>query len=157
MCFWMVQLGFGELRRRGKPRATFIISCSFFPYIKGEPKPVSRSHLSHSTLLLPWERVRKREHFWSFWTSCGASFQFFQLVSPLPILHFLFPLHFLDLPIYLGREMGKFKPMVDSPERLVEFKRAYGILDDIGVSYCPKLEVDFVKGEGRVVIPLVRL
>lgn len=53
--------------------------------------------------------------------------------------------------------MGKFKPMVDSPERLVEFKRAYGIPDDIGVSYCPKLEVDFVKGEGRVVIPLVRL
>jgi len=38
----MVRLGFKELRRRGKPRATFIISCSFFPYIKGEPKPVSR-------------------------------------------------------------------------------------------------------------------
>lgn len=101
--------------------------------------------------------MRKREHFWSFWTSRGALFQFFQLVSPLPVLHFLFPLHFLDLPVYLGREMGKFKPMVDSLKRLVEFHRAYGILGDVRVSYCPELEVDFVKREGRVVIPLVRL
>jgi len=53
--------------------------------------------------------------------------------------------------------MGKFKPMVDLPERLVEFKRAYGIPNDVGVSYCPESKVDFVKGEGRVVIPLVRL
>lgn len=52
--------------------------------------------------------------------------------------------------------MGKFKPMVDFSERLLEFRRTYGIPNDVGVSYCPELEVDFVKGE-RVIIPLVRL
>ena len=51
--------------------------------------------------------------------------------------------------------MGKFKSFVDTPEGLFWFRRAYGILDNVGVSYCPDLEVDFVKGEGKVVIPLV--
>ena len=51
--------------------------------------------------------------------------------------------------------MGKFKSFVDTPEGLFWFRRAYGILDNVGVSYCLDLEVDFVKGEGKVVIPLV--
>ena len=45
--------------------------------------------------------------------------------------------------------------MVDSLERLVKFWRIYGILDDVGLSYCPESKVDFVMVEGRVVITLV--
>lgn len=45
--------------------------------------------------------------------------------------------------------------MVDSLERLVKFRRIYGILDDVGLSYCPESKVDFVMVEGRVVITLV--
>lgn len=51
--------------------------------------------------------------------------------------------------------MGKFKSMVDTPERLVEFKRPYEIPEDVEVSYCPESEVEFSRGEGRVIIPLV--
>lgn len=45
--------------------------------------------------------------------------------------------------------------MVDSLERLVKFWRIYGILDDVGLSYCPESKVDFVMVEGRVAITLV--
>lgn len=45
--------------------------------------------------------------------------------------------------------------MVDTPERLDEFRRVYEILDDIGVSYCPESEVEFLRGKERVIIPLV--
>ena len=56
----------------------------------------------------------------------------------------------------LGRkEMGKFKSFVDMPEGLFWFRRAYGIPDNVGVSYCPDSEVDFVKREAKVVMPLV--
>ena len=51
--------------------------------------------------------------------------------------------------------MGKFKSMVDTPERLVEFKRAYNILEDVEVRYCLEFEVILSRGEERVVIPLV--
>lgn len=51
--------------------------------------------------------------------------------------------------------MGKFKSMVDTPERLVEFKRSYEIPEDVEVSYCPESEVEFSRGEGRVIVPLV--
>lgn len=51
--------------------------------------------------------------------------------------------------------MGKFKSMVDTLERLVEFKRPYEIPEDVEVSYCPESEVEFSRGEGRVIIPLV--
>ena len=51
--------------------------------------------------------------------------------------------------------MWKFKSMVDMPERLTEFKRVYGIPENVKVRYCPKSEVVFSRGEGRVIIPLV--
>ena len=51
--------------------------------------------------------------------------------------------------------MGEFKYLVDTLEGLSGFRRAYEIPDDVGVSYCPKVEVDFVKEKGKVVIPLV--
>ena len=49
--------------------------------------------------------------------------------------------------------MGKFKSLVDT--RLEAFRRAYGIFDDVRVSYCPDKEVDFRKGIETVIIPLV--
>ena len=56
----------------------------------------------------------------------------------------------------MGREeLGEFKYLVDMLEELFGFRRAYEIPNDVGVSYCPESEVDFVKGEGKVVIPLV--
>ena len=45
--------------------------------------------------------------------------------------------------------------MVDMPEILTEFKRVYGIPENVKVRYCPKSEVVFSRGEGRVIIPLV--
>ena len=51
--------------------------------------------------------------------------------------------------------MGRFNLVVDSLKRLVEFRRIYGIPDDVELSYCPKSKVDFVMVEGRVVITLV--
>ena len=51
--------------------------------------------------------------------------------------------------------MGEFKYLVDTLEGLSRFRRAYEILDDVGVSYCPESEVDFVKEEGKMVSPLV--
>ena len=51
--------------------------------------------------------------------------------------------------------MGKFKSMVDTPERLAEFKRVYEIPEGIEVSYCSESKVEFSRGEGRVIIPLV--
>ena len=53
--------------------------------------------------------------------------------------------------------MGKFKPIVDTHERLAEFRRKYNFLDDVKVSYCPKSEVILSRGEGKVVIPLVAI
>nr|POE84248.1 hypothetical protein CFP56_73121 [Quercus suber] len=55
------------------------------------------------------------------------------------------------------KEMGKFKSFVDTLEGLFWFRRAYGIHDNVGVSYCPDSEVDVVKGEGKVVMPLVAI
>ena len=49
--------------------------------------------------------------------------------------------------------MGKFKPMVDTLERLAEFKRVYSILEDVKVRHCPESEAIFSRKEGRVVIP----
>lgn len=49
--------------------------------------------------------------------------------------------------------MWKFKSMVDTPERLIEFKRVYGILEDFKVRYCHKFEVVFSRGEGRSLSP----
>ena len=40
------------------------------------------------------------------------------------------------------------------PERLTEFKRVYEIPKNVKVRYCPKSEVVFSRGEGRVIIPL---
>jgi len=55
--------------------------------------------------------------------------------------------------------MGKFNPMVDTPERLVEFRRiefrTYNILDDVEVRYCSEFEAILSRGEDKVVIPLV--
>ena len=51
--------------------------------------------------------------------------------------------------------MGKFKPMVDTLEKLVEFRRVCNIPEDVKVSYCPEFEAIFSRGEERVVIPLV--
>ena len=51
--------------------------------------------------------------------------------------------------------MGKFRSMVDTPKRLAEFKRAYNIVEDVEVRYCPEFEVILLRGEERVVIPLV--
>ena len=53
--------------------------------------------------------------------------------------------------------MRKFKSMVDTPERLAEFKRAYNILDDVEVRYCLESWVILSRGEERVVIPLVAI
>ena len=51
--------------------------------------------------------------------------------------------------------MGKFKSMVETPGRLVEFKRVYRIPKDVEVRYSPESEVIFSRGEGRVIISLV--
>lgn len=48
-----------------------------------------------------------------------------------------------------------FRSMVDTLEGLVEFRRLYEIPNNVGASYCPESKVDFQRGEGRVVIPLV--
>ena len=53
--------------------------------------------------------------------------------------------------------MGKFRPMVDSPENLKDFKRKYNFLDDVKVRYCPKSEAILSRGKGRVIIPLVAI
>ena len=53
--------------------------------------------------------------------------------------------------------MGKFRSMVDTPERLVKFWRRYNIPDDVEVRYCPKFEVMLSRREGGVVIPLVAI
>ena len=53
--------------------------------------------------------------------------------------------------------MGKFRPMVDSPESLKDFKRKYNFLDDVEVRYCPKSEAILSRGKGRVIIPLVAI
>ena len=53
--------------------------------------------------------------------------------------------------------MGKFKSMVDTLERLAEFRRKYNFPDDVEVSYCLESEAILSRGEGRVVIPLVSI
>ena len=53
--------------------------------------------------------------------------------------------------------MGKFKSMVDTSERLAEFRRKYDFPDDVEVSYCLESEAILSRGEGRVVIPLVTI
>ena len=45
--------------------------------------------------------------------------------------------------------------MVDTPERLAEFKRVYRIPRDVEVRYCPESKVIFSRGEGKVIISLV--
>ena len=51
--------------------------------------------------------------------------------------------------------MGKFKSMVDTPERLAEFRRKYNFPEDVEVRYCSKDEVILSRGEDRVVLPLI--
>ena len=51
--------------------------------------------------------------------------------------------------------MGKFKSMVDTPERLAEFRRKYNFPEDVEVRYCSKDEVILSRGEDRVVLALV--
>ena len=51
--------------------------------------------------------------------------------------------------------MGKFKSMVDTLERLAEFRRMYEIPKNVRLSYCLESEVEFLRGEGRGIIPLV--
>ena len=53
--------------------------------------------------------------------------------------------------------MGKFKPMVDTPESLREFRRKYNFLEDVEVRYSPKSKAILSRGEGRMVIPLVAI
>ena len=53
--------------------------------------------------------------------------------------------------------MGKFKSMVDTPERLAEFRTKYNFPDDVEVSYCPEAEAILSRGEDRVVIPLITI
>ena len=47
--------------------------------------------------------------------------------------------------------------MVDTLERLVEFRRKYNFPDDVEVSYCLESKAILSRGEGRVVIPLVSI
>lgn len=47
--------------------------------------------------------------------------------------------------------------MVDTPKRLVNFKKAYNIPDDVEMRYCSDSEVILSRGEDRVVIPLVAI
>ena len=47
--------------------------------------------------------------------------------------------------------------MIDTPERLTEFRRKYNFPDDVEVSYCSESEAILSRGEGRVVIPLVAI
>lgn len=53
--------------------------------------------------------------------------------------------------------MGKFKAMVDTLEKLAEFRKIYNIPDNVEVSYCPESEAIILRGEGKVVIPLVAI
>ena len=43
--------------------------------------------------------------------------------------------------------MGKFRSMVDMPERLVEFRRVYSIPKDVEVRYYLEFEVIFSRGK----------
>lgn len=47
--------------------------------------------------------------------------------------------------------------MVDTPERLAEFRRKYDFPHEVEVSYCPEFEVIIFRREGRVVIPLIAI
>ena len=47
--------------------------------------------------------------------------------------------------------------MVNTPERLVEFRRKYNFPDDVKVRYCLEFEVILSRREGTVVIPLVAI
>ena len=47
--------------------------------------------------------------------------------------------------------------MVDTPERLAEFRRKYNFLDGVEVSHCMDSEAILSKGEGKVVIRLVAI
>ena len=56
--------------------------------------------------------------------------------------------------------MGKFKSIVDTHKRLVEFRRKimkYNFPDDVEVSYCLESEEILFRREGRVVILLVAI
>ena len=61
------------------------------------------------------------------------------------------------LSIFSLLTMGKFRSMVDTPERLAEFRRKYNFPDDVEVSYCLKSKAILLKGEDRAVIPLVAI
>ena len=47
--------------------------------------------------------------------------------------------------------------MVDTPERLAEFRRKYNFLDGVEVSHCMDSEAILSRGEGKVVIRLVAI
>ena len=51
--------------------------------------------------------------------------------------------------------MGKFKSMVDTPEKLAEFRRKYNFLEDVEVRYCSEDKAILSRGEDRVVLPLI--
>lgn len=51
--------------------------------------------------------------------------------------------------------MRKFKPMVDTLERLVEFRKKNNIFDDVDVRYYSVSVVILSRGKDRMVIPLV--
>ena len=55
----------------------------------------------------------------------------------------------------LVEEIGRFRSLVDTPDGLEEFRRAYGILDGAWVSHCLDEEVEFRRGLEMLIIPLV--
>lgn len=71
------------------------------------------------------------------------------LFAPFIILPFVYSVH-----QWVGI-MGKSKSMVDTFERLVEFWGVYEIPENVRLSYCPEFEVEFSRGEGKGIIPLV--
>ena len=152
-----VRCRFRELKGHG-PKGPFSLFPTPFPlYIMGNPNQLMASHFLPFILPFSWELTCSR-YTWAslviqsnfFFSKFSSHPSFF-----LPLLLFLLPSSLWPSnPLKIGR-IGIFNPMVDSLERLVKFRRIYGILDDVGLSYCPESKVDFVMVEGRVVITLV--
>lgn len=128
-CFLVARLTFEELRRHGKPRATLVVSYSSLPYIKGMPRFDSRFPFpSLSSTLLG-----EKESSWHILASHSASYQSSQLVSLFSTFFSFLSFPFLSITVCLGREeMDEFKYLVDTPEGLSGFRRAYEILMMLG-------------------------
>lgn len=45
--------------------------------------------------------------------------------------------------------MAKFKPMVDTPERLAKFRRKYNFPEDVDVSYCSESKAILSRGKAK--------